>query len=65
MCGITGVYAFRENDDRFVLQAERANDRLKKRGPDGGKVYVKHGTRRSRYFNVECDPVQPITAELL
>jgi asparagine synthase (glutamine-hydrolysing) len=65
MCGITGVFAFKADDDRFVLQAERANDRLKKRGPDGGKVYVKQSTalghRRLSIIDVSCAGDQPMS----
>ena len=65
MCGITGILSFSELGSRHLLKGETANNKLLRRGPDGG-AFFKHdlvglGHRRLSIIDTSENAYQPMS----
>lgn len=64
MCGITGAFALKANNEVLVKTIESANETLMRRGPDGGGIFRKEnvvlGHRRLSIIDVSCAGDQPM-----
>lgn len=67
MCGITGAFIFSEKQHGLLSKVNHSNDLLRKRGPDGGNVFMgRHcalGHRRLSIIDTSDRASQPMTDE--
>lgn len=65
MCGITGVFIFSQNRFNLLSKVNLSTDKLSKRGPDGGGVFIKDncalGHRRLSIIDTSDNATQPMT----
>src|SRR5688500_19283520 len=65
MCGITGVFIFSQNRLNLLSKVNLSTDKLSKRGPDGGGVFLKNncalGHRRLSIIDTSDNATQPMT----
>ncbi len=67
MCGITGAFIFSEKQHGLLSKVNHSNDLLRKRGPDGGNVFMSRhcalGHRRLSIIDTSDRASQPMTDE--
>lgn len=67
MCGISGIYAFNEIGRFFAINLSKANEKLRHRGPDFGKVFADYrvglGHRRLSILDLSPEANQPFSDE--
>ena len=65
MCGITGILSFTEAGSRHLSKLEVANNKMRRRGPDGGAFFmhgpVGLGHRRLSIIDTSDNASQPMS----
>ena len=65
MCGITGILSFSELGSKHLLKGEKANNKMLRRGPDGGAFFIHDlvglGHRRLSIIDTSENASQPMS----